>query len=488
MPSVQAPTTHSPSNATDLESIDLALEVAVLWGENNVLHVEHLSPPRAFWVGEEAQLEGERTDFLIGRESLGVERFPVALPTASGIQVVVPHGASCVVEDVSGRVSLEQLARGDRLAACPALANAVQFALPIGATARVEHNGFAFVLKWTQAALPIARDTALEPALQSNRWTLASVGMHLAVLGLFYMMPPHSAALSFDIDNEQARRLQIELMAREEPEVPTFLDPDATEDTKSSSAPDGQAAPPNPRPRKPKGGTQCDDCDRHAPAARGNLEDLARNGGIITVLRTMGTLPAFDSHFDAAQAQQGGQPDALGAYFDRYRGPFGNDIGMNGTGRPGGRGALGTVGIGMLGTRGDVGQGGNGTGIGGTDGIGLRDRKIRVPVLRTEKADIRGSLSKEIIARTIHRHLNEVRFCYEQQLIAHPDLQGRVAVKFIIGPDGSVRAAMRDKSDLGNAAAERCVVDAVNRWTFPAPEGGGLVIVTYPFVFAQVGH
>jgi hypothetical protein len=102
--------------------------------------------------------------------------------------------------------------------------------------------------------------------------------------------------------------------------------------------------------------------------------------------------------------------------------------------------------------------------------------------------DTHGSLSKEIIRRVIGRHVNEIRFCYEQQLIAHPDLQGRVSAKFIIAPTGAVQTAAVTQSDLGNPAAEQCIAKALARWIFPAPEGGGVVIVTYPFVLLPVGE
>jgi hypothetical protein len=36
---------------------------------------------------------------------------------------------------------------------------------------------------------------------------------------------------------------------------------------------------------------------------------------------------------------------------------------------------------------------------------------------------------------------------------------------------------------MGNAAVERCLIAAVRRWEFPHPEAGGLVMVSYPFVF-----
>ena len=95
---------------------------------------------------------------------------------------------------------------------------------------------------------------------------------------------------------------------------------------------------------------------------------------------------------------------------------------------------------------------------------------------------MRGSLSKEVIRRVIQRHLNEVRFCYEQALSAQPDLSGRVQVQFVITPSGVVQAASVQNSSLGAARAEQCIAQAVRRWTFPAPDGGGVVIVSYPFV------
>jgi TonB family protein len=281
------------------------------------------------------------------------------------------------------------------------------------------------------------------------------------------------------------------VIPQELPQEPKWEDPNAAQDSGNSApVPDAPAAPQDPR-RKPKpGGTRCDPCDQHAPPAPGNLDEIARNGGIIQVLRTTGMLRVFDSPFDAAHAQLG-RPDALAGYFDRFGGPFGSQLGMSGPGRGSGGHAEGSIEVGMLGTSDDggVGPGGDGTGPGGSTDVGLRDRgHIGGPVLRPGPVDVHGALSKEIIARTIHRHLNEVRFCYEQQLIAHPDLQGRVAVKFIIAPNGSVQAAARDHADIGSAEVERCVVDAVKRWTFPAPEGGGIVVVTYPFVFAQAGN
>jgi TonB family protein len=147
-----------------------------------------------------------------------------------------------------------------------------------------------------------------------------------------------------------------------------------------------------------------------------------------------------------------------------------------GTRRGGGGSGEGIIGLGTIGH----GAGGLGSGYGRGAGA-FRGRDASVPRVRTGKADIRGALSNEVIRRIVHRHLSEVRFCYEQALNARPDLKGRVRVKFVIAPTGEVQNAALAESTLGDAKVESCIVTAVRRWRFPSPEGGGVVVVTMPF-------
>ena len=60
-------------------------------------------------------------------------------------------------------------------------------------------------------------------------------------------------------------------------------------------------------------------------------------------------------------------------------------------------------------------------------------------------------------------------------------------MKFIISPTGQVQTAALAGSTMGNPKVEQCIVEAVRRWTFPSPEGGGIVVVTYPFLLEQTG-
>ena len=98
-----------------------------------------------------------------------------------------------------------------------------------------------------------------------------------------------------------------------------------------------------------------------------------------------------------------------------------------------------------------------------------------------------GTLDKDLIRRTIRQHINEVKFCYEQQLTKKPDLDGRLLVKFVIGGTGLVLSSQVENSTLHEASVEQCVVTAVRRWSFPRPQGGGIVVVSYPFGFKVAG-
>lgn len=93
-----------------------------------------------------------------------------------------------------------------------------------------------------------------------------------------------------------------------------------------------------------------------------------------------------------------------------------------------------------------------------------------------------GALSKDAIRDVIRPRLNEVRVCYEQGLARRPTLAGRVDVRFVVAPSGAVQDSMLFRSSLGDPTVEACIVQTVRRWPFPPPEGGGTVVITYPFI------
>lgn len=155
----------------------------------------------------------------------------------------------------------------------------------------------------------------------------------------------------------------------------------------------------------------------------------------------------------------------------------------------GGAGGLGTIGgLGTLGGA-DPGGGGGGIGFGGGSGTGAggaapSGRGRKVPRVRQAKAEVKGSLDKDIIRRIVRAHINEVRYCYNMGLVKDPTLAGKVTVSFVIAGTGKVASAVIDSHTLADKGVANCVAKAVKRWKFPKPVGGGVVAVKYPFVLA----
>jgi outer membrane biosynthesis protein TonB len=92
-------------------------------------------------------------------------------------------------------------------------------------------------------------------------------------------------------------------------------------------------------------------------------------------------------------------------------------------------------------------------------------------------------LDKEVIARVIRSNLGQIRYCYERQLSANPDIYGKVKVVFTIGSGGGVTTQKIGNTTLKNAMVEGCMLRRIAGWKFPIPEGGTSVLVSYPFLF-----
>jgi len=133
-----------------------------------------------------------------------------------------------------------------------------------------------------------------------------------------------------------------------------------------------------------------------------------------------------------------------------------------------------------------VGTAGKGGGSSGYKGTGALSQgnvgNAEVGVLE-EETEVDGGLDREAIARVIRSQLGQIRYCYERQLSANPDLYGKIMVKFTIGAAGAVVAQTIGTTSLNNAMVEGCILRRIAGWQFPNPKGGTNVLVTYPFLF-----
>jgi TonB family protein len=136
---------------------------------------------------------------------------------------------------------------------------------------------------------------------------------------------------------------------------------------------------------------------------------------------------------------------------------------------------------------GGLGTKGSGRGLGGNGSIDLGGRGKDSTRVVPGKTTVIGGLSKDVIMKVIKRHQNEIKFCYEQELQKNASLAGKVAVMFTIDPAGAVAEANVSESSLSNNNVESCMMARIRRWKFPEPQGGGVVNVSFPWIFKPAG-
>jgi TonB family protein len=140
----------------------------------------------------------------------------------------------------------------------------------------------------------------------------------------------------------------------------------------------------------------------------------------------------------------------------------------------------GGFGIGSL-----TGGGGPGHGPVLFTGGGAERQAVRV---NPGKIVVRGGLSKEVIGKTIRSRERQVVDCYQRELQKEPSLEGKLAVSFVIDGNGHVAEVSVMEDSLGTPAVAECVKARILRWRFPAPDGGGQVLVRYPWIFRAAGE
>jgi hypothetical protein len=158
--------------------------------------------------------------------------------------------------------------------------------------------------------------------------------------------------------------------------------------------------------------------------------------------------------------------------------------GLRGTGGPGGPGD--SIGMGGIGTLGSLGPGGRARY--GLAGIPGHKGGSTTEVTSDDPPSFGTAMDRELVRRVIHEHRAQLRFCYESELSSRPGMTGRISVKFTIAADGSVQRADVDSSTLDDRTVERCITSRVAGWLFPKPKGGGIVVVSYPFILKASGE
>ena len=157
-------------------------------------------------------------------------------------------------------------------------------------------------------------------------------------------------------------------------------------------------------------------------------------------------------------------------------------LGLSGVGPSAGGSGGGGIGLGSIGTLGHGAGTGTGQGFGSGSGRLGGAHRSAPPKVKIGATSVSGRLPPEVIQRIVRQNFGRFRFCYEKGLQASPTLRGKVSVRYVIGKDGSTSAVTSAGSDLPNTEVVNCVLKAFSGLSYPAPEGG-VVVVVYPIMF-----
>jgi len=448
---------------------DRVLLVGIVWGGSTLVELEQIGPGDDLTVGRLFDLPGSKLprDFrLVQRQNGG---HVLTLPVELNAEI---HGFSGAATPLSqkGR-KVEAPFRGH--------------ALDIGDDDRV-------VAQVTPSLTLIARYVRAQRQKDKGLFESADVGflstllVALLALGLFFLMvsitPRNDDAYSDDLTRNEQRYTKYQVKPPEKaPEQPKFKDLSGAREGEKARGDEGKLGKEEAKKK------EADPSKKGTPEVDPNKKekDLAKikKLGLIAALSKMGV---------------GG-----GSAASNVLGPGGMGSGINNSlgGTKGGAGLGDAYGVGGMGTRGTgTGGGGNALGIGGlgTKGSGHgrggygevdlggrgKDETVFVPGHTT----VVGGLSKEVINRVIQKHYNEIKYCYEKELTKDPGLYGKVTVLFVIDGSGKVGDALVQQTTMSSEPVESCMINHVRRWVFPAPQGGGTVQVTYPYVFKSSGQ
>lgn len=357
------------------------------------------------------------------------------------------------------------------------------FPLAAGGRARIHHHGITFFIHSVAPGRVIARRSEIDrPFWFHNGLSAAAIG---SLLVLTQMIPNEAGALALQDDLTTSRF--VGYLAQPD----NHKEEDAIPSDEAVTEPGGEAGTRHVGDEGKAGKKESKQVSgRYAmkgPATA--IPTLARNYDPDMAARSAGVIGLMKADAGHFLASPYGSAFAVGNDDrDVWGGLTGTDIaessgvgglGLVGSGRGGGGTGEGTLGLTSVGL---IGHNRPGDGVGLTRTTGFTQRGTRVPQVLGTKAEVVGSLDKDLIRRVVRAHINEVRYCYNQGLGKDPNLKGRVAVQFTIGATGKVTSSVVGEQDIKDPGVSSCIVQAVRRWTFPRPASGGAVIVTYPFI------
>jgi len=404
---------------------------------------------------------------------------PLVRPTGRRFDLVLRRGMRGEVTTRGRRATVDEL-----LAAGGPQAREVP--VPLEADARAHFTVGAVTVLITASEAPATRHLPPPVDWRAHVYTGGAAVAGAVGLALLMAIPPDPQTLALDRVIADGRLPAFVIKMPEPPEEKTPATPGADRGAASQKAKGeaGKAGKPGATPAPKRLAVHGMLADNQRRYAREAATEAAEKAGILGILKA-GESSSIGAIFSPESALGPDAITTLGGLKGTEIGDSDGVLGLaaNGTKRGGG-GDGDTIGMSALPT----------IGKGGLDPNG--DYGKRVAVLRDKKKDVRiesptpevkviGMIDKEMIRRVVRKHINEVKYCYDKQLLRQGDLAGRVVTRFLIDTNGRVMASTIEASTLGAPEVDRCIAEAVRRWEFVKLPGP--VTISYPFQFKPSG-
>jgi len=431
------------------------LEVREILWDNTLLSMRHLYHETSLSMGE-----SKSCDYFINPEDLPSSTFTIVKRDGDKAYLNFTDKMEGTYEPNGKSMTLAEAADKLKLNSSGGI-----YSLPIepGSCATIKFEELKYYFRWVEKE-------KLEklPLSQTIDYPITSLMVGVVVvyiLGYIWInsLPAPEIADILDAPERFAKLILEDVEVEEEPEE----EPELTQPEKALG-------------EQGKVGKEEAQLDKTEGSAKKTLdEQIANDAGILGALDKGSE--SMDSIFGGALDLEKnlGMLDGISGLDMRGTG----GLGSRGSGYGGGGSALGIGGLGTKGRGG--GRGGNGAyGIG--EGANLNKGNANINI-KTGNPSIQGALDKSIIARIIGKHHSQIRYCYQKELNKNPKLYGKITVKFTISPAGTVSSSVVQVSTMKNVNVEQCVARTIKRIIFPRPKGGGIVVVTYPFIFKAEG-
>jgi len=457
---------------------DLGVELRLLWGGTLLEASTFVRPRSPVLVGR-----GPRCGIQV--EGLPQGEFPMLRFADGDYQFAFGQGMTGVVEDKGARTAFGELVRSRKAASDEKLRGAYWVPVPRAGAVRADLG----------AALAIeARPRRPEKVKKPPYWERINY-QFLNLFLIFFFLEcafiitannfPYDTDVSADDLFKNPSRMAKFIIKAPEVQKPPVAEKGPKGDEKKDTEP-GEMAEKHKGEEGQMGKKDAPKTNaRSAPRAIDpNAKDLVKRSGLL------GALGRGGGGLSTVFGSGGLGGDLKGAVGNMFGPVVGDSYGLGGLGirgsGSGGGGSGETIGIGAVGTKGrGGGLGSYGTGVGG---LGKKsDRDVKVD---TGNALVMGSIDKELIRKVIQEHAAQIRYCYEQQLALNPRLQGKVSIKWIIQADGSATNPQVDEgaTSLDDAKVHDCMMSRITSWQFPKPKGGGIAVITYPWILRASGN